>query len=221
MDVVNDTMQVLGGQAYFTDQPYERWMRDARINTIGEGANDVLKAFIAVVGCRGPGMRLDAMRKRPMANLHRLAGYGAGHLWRKSFLAGGPGGPGSVGRAASLAARRLARQVEAARHRACRAFPAAGTRRSSSRPQLVHERLADIAIDLYVSSCVLSRLDHMIQKAPATSRPADFAGEVEAGKYFLALADRRIDERFAGLTDNDDTATVNAADAALALGGET
>jgi len=28
-------------------------MRDARINTIGEGANEVLKAFIAVVGMRG------------------------------------------------------------------------------------------------------------------------------------------------------------------------
>ena len=37
-------------------------MRDARINTIGEGANDVLKAFIAVVGCRGPGMYLKGLR---------------------------------------------------------------------------------------------------------------------------------------------------------------
>ena len=53
--IVNDTLQVYGGKGYFCDQPIERWMRDARINTIGEGANDVLKAFIAVVGCRGPG----------------------------------------------------------------------------------------------------------------------------------------------------------------------
>ena len=53
--IVNDTLQVYGGKGYFSDQPIERWMRDARINTIGEGANDVLKAFIAVVGCRGPG----------------------------------------------------------------------------------------------------------------------------------------------------------------------
>ncbi|HYH63383.1 MAG TPA: acyl-CoA dehydrogenase family protein, partial [Urbifossiella sp.] len=33
--VVNDAIQVWGGKAYFTDQPLERWMRDARINTIG------------------------------------------------------------------------------------------------------------------------------------------------------------------------------------------
>src|SRR5207248_11805636 len=60
--IVNDTLQVWGGKGYFSDQPIERWMRDARINTIGEGANDVLKAFIAVVGCRGPGMYLKQMQ---------------------------------------------------------------------------------------------------------------------------------------------------------------
>ena len=60
--VVNDTIQVWGGKGYFTDQPLERWMRDARINTIGEGANDVLKAFIAVVGCKGPGEYLKNLR---------------------------------------------------------------------------------------------------------------------------------------------------------------
>ena len=31
-------------------------MRDARINMIGEGANDVLRGFIAVVGMRGVGL---------------------------------------------------------------------------------------------------------------------------------------------------------------------
>jgi alkylation response protein AidB-like acyl-CoA dehydrogenase len=68
--IINDTIQIFGGQAYFTDEPYERMMRDARINTIGEGANDVLKAFVAVVGSRGPGMRLDRIRK----NFFKLTG---------------------------------------------------------------------------------------------------------------------------------------------------
>src|SRR5205085_11116198 len=42
--IVNDTLQVWGGKGYFSDQPLERTMRDARINQIGEGANDVLRA---------------------------------------------------------------------------------------------------------------------------------------------------------------------------------
>ncbi|HEV3119808.1 MAG TPA: acyl-CoA dehydrogenase family protein, partial [Gemmataceae bacterium] len=50
--IVNDTIQIYGGKAYFTDEPYERMMRDARINMIGEGANDVLRSFIAMVGMK-------------------------------------------------------------------------------------------------------------------------------------------------------------------------
>ena len=54
-DIVNDAFQIFGGAAYFTSLPLERMLRDARINQIGEGANDVLRSFIALVGMRGPG----------------------------------------------------------------------------------------------------------------------------------------------------------------------
>lgn len=211
---VYECMQVMGGASYFTDRPQERWMRDARINTIGEGANEVLKAFIAVVGCRAPGMRLDAMRKHPAANLHRLAGYGAGYLWRKTPLAGGPDIPVESPEL-QPAARRLARQVKRLGTALPGVFLRAGSEARFIQSQLVHERLADIAIDLYASACVLSRLDDMLRSGPGDARPADFTGEVEAGKYFLALANRRMEERFGALADNDDEATVRAADAAL------
>jgi acyl-CoA dehydrogenase family member 9 len=212
---VYECMQVLGGASYFTDRPEERWMRDARINTIGEGANEVLKAFVAVVGCRGPGMKLDAMRKRPAANLHRLAGYGVGYLWRKTPLASGPAIPVESAEL-QAAASRLAGQVKRLGTALPMVFLRAGTEARFIQSQLVHERLADIAIDLYVSACVLSRLDHMLRTRPGAIRPEDFAGELEAGKYFLTLASRRIEDRFAALTDNDDAATVRAANAVLA-----
>jgi alkylation response protein AidB-like acyl-CoA dehydrogenase len=211
---VYECMQVMGGASYFTDRPQERWMRDARINTIGEGANEVLKAFIAVVGCRGPGMKLDAMRKNPMGNLHRLAGYGAGYLWKKTPLAGGPSIPVRSSELQS-AASRLSNQIKRLGTALPGVFIKAGTEAKFIQSQLVHERLADICIDMYVSSCVLSRVDHMIQKGVGDIRPADFAGEVEAGKYFLTLAARRIEERFANLNDNDDAETLKAADGAL------
>ncbi len=54
--IVNDTIQIFGGKAYFSDEPYERMMRDARINMIGEGANDVLRVFTALVGMRDVGL---------------------------------------------------------------------------------------------------------------------------------------------------------------------
>src|SRR5256714_1635587 len=55
-EIIYETFQVHGGAGYFTDLPLERMVRDARINQIGEGANEVLTSFIALVGMRGPGM---------------------------------------------------------------------------------------------------------------------------------------------------------------------
>ena len=39
-------------------------IRDARINTIGEGANDVLRAFTALVGMRDVGLELQGILRR-------------------------------------------------------------------------------------------------------------------------------------------------------------
>src|SRR6266852_3221770 len=55
-EAINDAFQIYGGAAYMTDLPLERMLRDARINQIGEGSNEVLKSFVALVGMRGPGM---------------------------------------------------------------------------------------------------------------------------------------------------------------------
>src|SRR5438128_2271743 len=55
-EIINETFQIHGGGAYFTDLPLERMLRDARINQIGEGSNEVLTSFVALVGMRGPGM---------------------------------------------------------------------------------------------------------------------------------------------------------------------
>ena len=63
--MVNDAFQIHGGAAYFTDRPLERMLRDARINQIGEGANEVLTSFIALTGLRGPGLRLKSVIKSP------------------------------------------------------------------------------------------------------------------------------------------------------------
>ena len=74
----------------------------------------------------------------------------------------------------------------------------------------VHERLADIAIDIYAAACTLARLDHLLTTGNGDAR--QLKAEVTAGKYFLRLADRRIGRNFELLKDNDDAITTAAAE---------
>src|SRR4029077_20458773 len=81
--IINDTIQIFGGKAYFTDEPYERMMRDARINMIGEGANDVLRSFIALGGLRPVGEHLLSVKNalaHPLRGLGKLLSIGGERL---------------------------------------------------------------------------------------------------------------------------------------------
>ena len=45
--VMYDCMQIMGGFAYTTEYPIGRAWRDARLNTIGGGASEIMKEIIA------------------------------------------------------------------------------------------------------------------------------------------------------------------------------
>lgn len=217
--IVNDTMQVWGGKGYFCDQPLERWMRDARINTIGEGANDVLKAFVAVVGCRGPGEYLKGLRDDVLGGRWSFRKLGAALGVGASLVI--PWATTATPQVPVLSdelqddAHTLGKLVREFGLKLPHVFLSLKDESKFVQAQLVHERIADVAIDLYVSSCVLSRLDHLLSKVEANGRPTDPYADVSAGKYFLKLAFRRIRERFATLDDNDDPACLDAAKSML------
>src|SRR5439155_4873660 len=58
---VNRALQLAGGAGYVRDQPYEKVLRDSRIFPIFEGANDVLRAFIALSGLKPLGDKLSEL----------------------------------------------------------------------------------------------------------------------------------------------------------------
>ncbi len=201
---VYEALQVYGGQGYFTDEPLERWMRDARINTIGEGANEVLKAFIALVGMRDVGQGFKATLeglKRPSRTLPTLWRFGrehAGRLLRRPVVP--VVSPSLRGEAAALS-RRVARFSWAVERALVR------HREAILEAQLVQERIADAAIALFTAACTLARLDREPESDPA------------AGLLYLATAWRRFDRAMAGLDRNDDPRTIRAAESALAAFG--
>src|SRR5215213_8751709 len=57
----NRVMQLKGGAGYMRDEPYEKILRDIRIFPIFEGANDVMRAFIALSGMKPVGEKLSEL----------------------------------------------------------------------------------------------------------------------------------------------------------------
>ncbi len=214
--IVNDTLQVWGGKGYFSDQPIERWMRDARINTIGEGANDVLKAFIAVVGCKGPGEYLKGIRDDMMGfklSWKTIKGaLGAGTSLALPWTVSTPDVPVKSESLRDDAAT-LGKFVREFGLKLPKVFMALKDETRFVQAQQIHERLADICIDLYVCACVLSKLDAMLAGQLKNAEPTS---DIPAGKYFLKLAYARIRDRFRGLDENDDDECVAVADGILA-----
>ena len=51
-NVINDALQVAGGNGYMQEYPFERYLRDSRINLIFEGTNEITRMFGANTGLR-------------------------------------------------------------------------------------------------------------------------------------------------------------------------
>jgi alkylation response protein AidB-like acyl-CoA dehydrogenase len=208
--IVNDTLQIYGGQGYFTNEPLERMMRDARINQIGEGANEVLKAFIALVGMRAVGEQLKGVLGAFLSPIKERD-----TLWKfvREQVGTRLSSPEVPVQSPQLQteARELGKRVRdfgLAVQAVLRKYREAVLER-----QYVQERIADAACELYASSCTLSRLDHLLTSgnlAPAEANP-----DVIAGRYFLTISDRRIRQSLAAQSDNDDEATTKTANAVL------
>lgn len=226
--IVNDTIQIHGGQAYFSNEPYERMMRDARINMIGEGANDVLRAFIAVVGMRGVGEHLKGIlqaTKSPFRDFGTLLRFGTRQVAARLSAPEVPVHSATLQEEARQLGKRVrdfGLAVQRVLARARRAALKQGTAgvdeelligQEIIKRQYLQERIADIACDLYASSCSLSRLDHL--SASINGNAKERNRDLQAGRYFLRLANRRILQNLAALQDNDDELTTTAADAAL------
>lgn len=56
-------LQIAAGNGYMKEYPYERIMRDSRINLIFEGTNEILRAFLALSGVKGPSEGLAELGK--------------------------------------------------------------------------------------------------------------------------------------------------------------
>ena len=159
----DDLVQVAGGRGYVKPYPYERWLRDARINRIFEGANDVLRVFVALNGVQGPAERLrelGAALRRPIDNFNLVAGYATDRV--RSAL-GAPIDRVDV----RLHARLLPHQHFLEKHVAELKAATDGAilrhRKKLVERQFVVERLANMGIELYARAATIARTQQLLE----------------------------------------------------------
>lgn len=90
-NTVDQAMQIAAGNGYMKEYPYERMMRDARINLIFEGTNEILRIFIALSGIKEPSERLKELGKvadvstflkDPIKSLGVLSSFAKGRIFK-------------------------------------------------------------------------------------------------------------------------------------------
>ena len=199
--IVNDAFQIYGGAAYFCDRPLERMLRDARINQIGEGANEVLTSFIALVGMREPGERLKAVwESLPFKNFSLLSRFITEEISRRlTRPAVNVTSPELAAPAKTLG--RLIRQFGLAVEQSLMRH-----REEILERQLVQEPITEAAMEIFASVCVLARLDatpHEAAPSEATGPEVAIATSATAGRLFLRQSARRIRQSLARLNDHD------------------
>ncbi|MDQ2889195.1 MAG: acyl-CoA dehydrogenase family protein [Gemmatimonadota bacterium] len=201
----DEMVQVAGGRGFVKPYPYERFLRDARINRIFEGANEILRLFIALNGVQtlsGQLREVSAALREPLKHLGLLSELAATRV------------RGAFGTTATLDVAvdtRLARHKEyfekhVGELRAAAEQALARHRGEIVDRQLVVERLANMAIEVFATACVISRTQSLLAAGPATSaadalRCCDLFC-VESGLRFRA-ARMALDGGSAGAADEE------------------
>ena len=209
-EAVNDAFQIYGGSAYFTDLPLERMLRDARINQIGEGSNEVLTSFIALVGMRGPGMEFKEIYDtmfNPTRGLGKAWSAGMNRLGAAVRVPNVPVKSESL-RAQASHLGRLIWRFNLSVNRALIKY-----REPVMDMQLIQERIAGAAMEMFASACVISRLDSDLQGLAQNGASAP--GNRKAAQLFLRQSFHRIRRFLSELTDNDDVELLATANSVL------
>ena len=159
----DDLVQVAGGRGYVKPYPYERWLRDSRINRIFEGTNEILRLFIALNGIQGPAERLkeigSALRK-PVRNLGLISGFAASRI--RSALGATPTLDVALHERLATHKRYLEKHVAELRTITDRVIQHYRAEIIERQQEL--ERLADMAIELFATGCVLARTQRLIEE---------------------------------------------------------
>jgi len=194
----NRALQLAGGEGYMRDRPYEKVLRDTRIYPIFEGANDVLRAFIALGGFKPVGEKLAGLSEielsDPIGSIGVLIEYASDRIQREVR-------PDRITQAheelsdhadsVSDQVKRLADLTEKLLRE---------HRKGIIERQFQQKRLADNIADIYAQVALLSRVSHIFDdQGVEPSGQERFIADT-----FCQRAAGRVASRFDQIESNDD-----------------
>jgi alkylation response protein AidB-like acyl-CoA dehydrogenase len=232
--VVNDGMQIMGGESYMTENEVERVFRDSRINLIVEGANDLMWSFIFGYGGKQLAEMMLGIKNALLKDPDESLGAYIGKALKNSFR------PEIMSRAIPLGlevyfgirrplpvishihpdlrtiADRLSRMVR--EHTYLFKIMSKKYDVAMLERQAVQARLGNSAILLHAWACTLAKLDADMRLNSADSKnthDAEFARDKAAALHFFDLAEVEIREYFRNLLEHADDTMLAAADAEM------
>src|SRR5215211_3777748 len=191
-------LQLKGGEGYMRTEPYEKILRDIRIFPIFEGANDVLRAFIALAGMKPVGEKLAELGEiglgDPIGSIGVLIDYVGGRLQRQvrpdRITAAHP----------ELDPRADAVSEQVKQLRDVSEWLLRKHKRGITQRQLQQKRIADSVADIYAQIAVLSRVSSIFEEQGV--EPS--GQERYIAETFCTRAASRVRARFEQLEHNDD-----------------
>jgi len=225
-EVIDDAMQIIGGEAYMTENEFERLWRDNRIHRIVEGSNEVMQTFIFGYGGKQLAEQMVAVQQAfawdpdqtVTENVDRILTTGRkGGLFSRAlglvaqlYFGIKPRAPEIKGLHPSLSSYggRLSRLIQAHSH----SFKLASKEHRGDivKRQAVQARIADNGMYLFAMSASLSKMD-ALRRSGASG--LEFERDRTAFEHAFDLLELRILENIRRVHVNADSSMLEAAEA--------
>ncbi|KAH3805838.1 hypothetical protein DPMN_134147 [Dreissena polymorpha] len=189
----DEAVQIMGGMGYMRASGIERVVRDLRIFRIFEGTNDILRLFIAMTGMQyasGDLKEIQKALKNPVGNLGTVMGMGTKMMKRRMGLSTGVSLQSVVHPDLSTAGNQTAQAIE--KFGATVEQLLMKYKKSIIDEQMVLNRVADAAIDIYGMVSVLSRASRSLKNNSPSAQTESHMCQV-----FCEEASLRVDNNLA------------------------
>jgi acyl-CoA dehydrogenase family protein 9 len=215
--VADEALQIAGGNGFMKEFPYERVVRDSRINRIFEGTNEILRLYVGLSGMKDAGDQLkDVARSVSGIFNDPIKGFGVLSEYASK----------KMGQLTSLGRQRLTRVASSLEHEAAAcelgiaklSQAVEGALRRYGKEiigqQLVTRRLADAATEIFVGMCVLSRVSSLLKEKGVEG----CQDELRIARIYTHHAKGRIAGYLKGLSKNSDQDILALADSMVERG---